>query len=181
VIPKTERDELRRIVRGDFKALKEEITVRQAELEADIEKRIATRFMAHESVLTTTSLKIREIVENANLAIAAAAAECQRECEGYDVRFLPLTVASVRLVREKRDELRRAMLADLEARVAQAKAKMGRQEIDLLKRLSVEALESGEAKAFLAEIPKVSELVPASRLAELEAEFDSSQKDGSTS
>ncbi len=45
---------------------------------------------------------------------------------------------------------------------------LDRQEADLLRSLSVGALESEEAHRFLAAIPTVSELVPAARLAELE-------------
>jgi hypothetical protein len=170
-MPKGERDELRRIVRGDFKSLREEIEVRQAELLAEIEKRVAERFMAHESTIAQATEKIQDIVNRANQEMVGVARECQAECDGYAVQLERLFPPSIRIVREQRNEMRRAMIADLEARVAQAKAKMSRQEIELLKRLSVGALVSAEAQAFLAEIPKVSELVPDTRLAELEAQF----------
>lgn len=170
-ITKGEREELRRIVRGDFKALKAEIGVRQAELIAEIEKRVAQRFVGHEETLKKAHSRIAAIVEQANAQIDEIAAECQRECEGYVVTLNPLDVPHIRLIRERRDEMRRAMLADLEARVAHANARMQRQEIDLLKKLSSGVLESDEAKDFLTEIPSVAELVPSSRLAELEAQF----------
>lgn len=170
-ITKGERDELRRIVRGDFKALKAEIGVRQAELVAEIEKRVAQRFIGHEETIQKAHSKIAAIVEQANDQMNEVALECQRDCEGYIVQLEPFYPPKLRFVREKRDEMRRAMLADLEARVAHATARMQRQEVDLLKKLSSGALESDEAKAFLTEIPTVAELVPASRLAELEAQF----------
>lgn len=170
-ITKGERDELRRIVRGDFKALKSEIGVRQAELIAEIEKRVAQRFVGHEETIQKATAKVAEIIDQANGQMAEVALECQRDCEGYVVQFEHLYPPRLMFVREKRDEMRRAMLADLDARVAHANARMQRQEIDLLKKLSSGALESEEAKAFLTEIPSVAELVPSSRLAELEAQF----------
>ena len=45
---------------------------------------------------------------------------------------------------------------------------LDRQEADLLRTLAVGALESEEARAFLAAIPTVGQLVPAARLAELD-------------
>jgi hypothetical protein len=170
-ITKGERDELRRIVRGDFKALKAEIGVRQAELEAEIEKRVAQRFVGHEETIQKAQARLAEIAEQANAQIGDVVLELQRHCDGYTVYADPFTAPRLRFHREKRDEMRRAMLADLEARVAHANARMQRQEIDLLKKLSFGALESTEAKAFLTEIPTVAELVPVSRLAALEAQF----------
>lgn len=170
-ITKGERDELRRIVRGDFKALTEEIGVRQKELYAEIEKRVATRFMAHEEVIAETDLKVAQVVAEANARIQTVLMECQKQCDGYSLHWLPLISPRLGLVREKRDEMRRAMIADVDARVAHARARMKRQEVELLKRLSVGVLESTDAKAFLTEIPTVAELVPASRLQELEGQF----------
>lgn len=48
----------------------------------------------------------------------------------------------------------------------------------MLRTLAVGAIESEEARAFLAAIPSVSELVPAARLAELEASMTDDDKDG---
>ena len=175
-ISKGERDELRRIVRGDFKALRSEVDVREAELRAEIEKRVAQRFIGHEETIHKAREKVQAIIDEANAKMGEAALECQRDCEGYVVHLEPLFPPQLRFVREKRDEMRRAMLADLEARVAQAKARMQRQEVDLLKKLSSGALESDEAKAFLREIPTVAELVPESRLLELEAQFGGEER-----
>jgi hypothetical protein len=171
-ISKGERDELRRIVRGDFKALIEEIDVRRAEMMAEIEKRVAARFQAHEGKIAETEALIDTIVSTANDEIVLVLRSCQEACDGYAVQAEKLHRPRVYFVREKRDEMRRAMIADLDARFAQAKARMHRQEIDLLKKLSVGALASDEAHTFLSEIPKASELVSDARLAELEAQFD---------
>lgn len=49
--------------------------------------------------------------------------------------------------------------------------RLSRQEADLLSELAIGVLESAEARAFLGAIPTVGELVPAARLAQLEAQF----------
>jgi hypothetical protein len=65
--------------------------------------------------------------------------------------------------------LRREANADLSAKVKAALLKLDRDEADLLRNLSMEAIESEEARSFLSRIPSVGELVPAARLVELEA------------
>ena len=171
-ISKGERDELRRVVRGDFKALGMEVDVRRAELLAEIERRVAQRFMAHEDAIEKANLLVAEVVNEANAHVAAALDEAARSASGYELHWVPLSLPRLVWKREGRDEMRRAMIADVDARVVQAKARMARQETDLLKKLSTGALESDLARAFLSEIPAVAELVPDTRLAELEAAFD---------
>jgi hypothetical protein len=53
--------------------------------------------------------------------------------------------------------------------VAGAKLRLNRQEADLLRDISLGALESDEARQFLTGIPAAAELVPLARMAELEA------------
>jgi len=170
-ITKGEREELRRIVRGDFKALKMEIDVRRAEMVAEIEKRVASRFMAHEEKIAEAEATIAEIAQEANAKLRRVVMDVQEACDGYAVTCRPFAAPAIFLKRERREEMRTAMIADLDARCAHASAQMARQENDLLKKLASGALESQEAKAFLMEIPKVSQLVPASRLEEFEKQF----------
>lgn len=177
-IGKGERDELRRVVRGDFRALKMEVDVRRAEMLAEIERRVADRFRANEDVLAAVELEVMEIVNEANARLSGAVNRAAEKAAGYELAWMPLSPPRMSWRREKRDELRRAMIADLDARVSAAVAVMARQENDLLKRLSTDALESDAAHAFLESIPKVAELVPESRLAELEAQFDDGGDDG---
>jgi hypothetical protein len=177
-ITKGERDELRRVVRGDFKALGMEVDVRRAEMLAEIERRVAARFRAHEEALAEVDLEVMQIVNETNARIAGLLNRAAEKASGYDLHWVPLSPPRLAWQREKRDEMRRAMIADLDARVAQARASMARQETDLLKSLSTGALESAAAHAFLTSIPKVAELVPDSRLAELEASFDDGPDDG---
>src|SRR5262245_47265415 len=131
-ITKGERDELRRIVRGDFKALRMEIGVRRAELMAELERNVAARFRADEEAVSDADLAIAGIVSEANARITAELDKAARRAQGYEVRWMPLAPPRIQWEREKRDELRRAMIADLDARIAHADAVMARQENDLL-------------------------------------------------
>lgn len=170
-IAKGERDELRRIVRGDIKALIAEMGQRQRELLAEVEQRVAHRFEPSEEAGRKLGRRIAEIITDANEAIGIAVGEAEKEADGYKAEYAPLGYPRIYWKPEKREEMRRALIADLDARIGNAKLRLQRQEIDLLKRLSMEALESTSARAFLTEIPTVAELVPSSRLAELEAQF----------
>jgi len=172
-ITKGEREELRRVVRGDFKALRLEIGVRRAELLADIERAIAMRFRANEDAIAAADLEITGIVREANARISRVLETAARSADGYELRWQPLATPLLRWERQQRDELRRAMIADLDARIIAAQATMARQENNLLKELSTGALSSPSATAFLERIPTVAALVPESRLAELEEAFAS--------
>lgn len=61
-ISKGERDELRRVVRTDFKVLDREIGVREAELAAEIEQAIARRFEPSETALAAAQAQIAVLV-----------------------------------------------------------------------------------------------------------------------
>ncbi len=67
-----------------------------------------------------------------------------------------------------RSQTHAALIAAIPNQVGDAKLKLARQEMDLLRDLSVGALKSEQAQQFLASIPSVGELVPRVRLAELE-------------
>lgn len=176
-ISKGERDELRRVVRTDFKVLAEEMTIREAEMQADIEQRIATRFLPSDEAIAAAEREAAAVVSDANVAIAAVMAELAKNADGYTIDWQRLAAPRILAMPVKRQEMRRAALAELRARVVGAKAKVHRQEADLLKSLASGALESEEARSFLAAIPSVAELVPAARLAELEAQFDDRSSD----
>ena len=49
---------------------------------------------------------------------------------------------------------------------------LDRQEADLLQSLALQTIETDAARQFLAAIPSLGDLVPAARLAEIEAAFD---------
>lgn len=178
MITKAERTELRSIVRQQFKVLRAEIGQRQAEMRSEIEARIVERYRDVDEQRAQLTWKANEILDAASreitdLFIGAGAdrGDPYRDPEISIER--PIRVAMERIAwnTEDRVQLRRAMHSAVEADIRAALLRLDRQEADLLRTLSVGALESAEAQAFLASIPTVGELVPAARLAELEAQF----------
>lgn len=174
-ITKGERTELRSIVRQQFKVLRHEVLQRQAELMADLEGQIGDRYSDEDKAWADAAHLAHEAVMEANRRVNDAFRDLTGEAHierAYVHAMLPEKPIRHRLV------IRREAAARLEAQVKGALLKLDRQEADLLRTLAIGALESDEAHGFLSAIPTVSELVPAARLAELEAEFGDSDDDG---
>ena len=93
--------------------------------------------------------------------------------KGYQVKggSERIWISAPRLEQPTKDkhQLRRVADSKIAAQVKAALLKLDRDEADMLRTLAVGAIESEEARAFLAAIPTVGELVPAARLAEIEA------------
>lgn len=168
-ITKTERAELRSVVRQQFKVLRDEVEQRQAELVADIEKQVAEQWAGRDEQLAALKDEALRLAEEANKALREfVAADPERKA----LAVFGFTAPDIRHRVEdaqQRNLLRTAAVSDLRARVGAALVKLGRQEADLLRTLAVGALETDEAHGFLTGIPSVAELVPASRLREIEA------------
>ena len=62
--------------------------------------------------------------------------------------------------------------SNLESKVREALADLDRQEANMLRQLTLDAIEGDAARKFFEGIPTISALVPMSRLAELEASFE---------
>ena len=182
MITKGERGELRSIVRQQFKVLRSETEQRKAELIAEMEGRISDHY-------TDVDQKRQDLMWKCNEICEAASRQITDLLRGEEVdrgrgigaqRFEEITVnrpVRVQMERidwstEERVQRRRALAAAIEADIKGALMRLERQEADLLRTLAVGAIESEEARAFLTAIPSVAELVPASRLAELEAQFE---------
>jgi hypothetical protein len=168
MITKTERAELRTLIRQRFKVLRAEVEVRRAELVDELERRIVAKFAADDKAWADAMYLIDEAVREAN----RKANDIMRglNVEGYDVsrEYSIVTARSVNQPKQERNQLHRQGEARIDAQVKTAQLQLDRQEADLLTRLIAGALESDEARAFLGEIPTVSALVPADRLLELE-------------
>lgn len=169
MISKAERAELRSIVRGQFKVLRSEIEHRRAELNAENERVIAEQFADEDRSRAAIADKISEIVGVAERECTDALVNGVDGGCGYSIRR-PVRLDRPRLdwPDDDRKRLRRQMLADLEAKVRNASVRLDRQEADLLRTLAVDAIESDEARAFLAAIPTVGQLVPSTAMPELD-------------
>lgn len=168
-INKTERQELKSIVRQQMKVLRAEVEQRKAELLADVDEQIAEKFTDDDKRWADAAHLAHEAVMEANRKVNDAYRDLvgERHVERmYVGASLPQKPARERTV------LRHMAASRIDEQVRGALLRLQRQEADLLRTLAVGALESSEAQAFLSQIPTVSELVPAARLAELEASLD---------
>ena len=169
-ISKGERTELRSVVKGQFKVLRQELLVRQAELVAEMDGQIAHAFADRDIARQAFEDELHDITAESNAKLRAAFANRNFDITGYP--GVEYAVPRFRWGDDGRQERRRAALSEIEARVKAAGLHLDRQEADLLRTLSVGALESAEAQAFLSSIPTIGQLVPAQRLAALEAGLD---------
>lgn len=164
---KADRHELRQVIKSQFAVLRSEVAERAGELLVELEVEIEERFRAERHRRRAVEDRVAAIFE-------AASREATDVLVGEDVGITVNQPFRVRLTAipwpdDGSQRMRMTGRATIDARVRQARLKLERQEADLLRSLAVDAIESDAAQRFLANIPSVGELVPAPRLAELEA------------
>lgn len=170
-----ERRELRSVVRSQFKVLRGEVEQRRKELAAEAAEQVRRRYATADKTVDDLNWKIEQITDQANKDIRDAVKAIQGESDSGTWNWSgPLHAPKVGHEREDRYALNAALGSGINAQASAALLTLERQEADLLRRLALGALESDEARTFLAAIPSVGELVPASRLQEIEAAFDDS-------
>lgn len=176
LIPPGERRELRSVVRSQFKVLRTEVKQRQSELVAQAERQLMERYRDEDKRQDDLNFRVREIVSQANRDIGDLLREHSDGEEGgrFDGLFM-MRAPSIRRRDESRSQLHSAFIAGIKAQVETALLALDRQEADLLRQLALESLESAEAQEFLGRIPTVADLVPATRLREIEASFDAAR------
>lgn len=178
MITKAERAELRALVKQRFRVLRADIEQREHELLAELEDRLNAKLADEEKAWADVAFLIGQAADEAN----RKANDLVREHVGRErwpregrIVYCHDAAAIRRAVSEAgpgRVQLRRTGQAHITATIKGAQLELDRQEVDLLTRLATTAMESEEAIEFLAGIPTVSSLVPASRLLELERSLD---------
>lgn len=169
---KTERDALTSLVKQRFRLLRQDIEVRKAEMIVDLDRRLDGQFAA-----------AAKAWDDAMYQIQLARDECNRQvndhlrgyCAQVGADYPDKSDYSMVEVRGylnpipgQRQTARRTAMADIDAVEAKARYELARVENQLLTDLLTDALESSDAKVFMARIPAVSTLmVPTARLAEL--------------
>lgn len=165
---KADRQQLQTLIRRRFRVLRSDIEQRQAELLADMETQISQRYADDDQTWKAARHEVHEAILEANRRVNDA----WRRAIGDDheeADYVRMIGVPPQRTAAERHQLRRTAIARIDEQVHDAKLKLERQEVELLERLLVGGLESDEARAFLDTIPTVGELVPASRLAELDA------------
>lgn len=176
MITKGERTELKTIVRQQFKVLRAECDQREAELMSNVEDELRTRFATDDQAWNTCTHKVHEAVMEANRQINDALHEAGYQARGASERMWVQT-PMIRKPEEDETQLRRVARTHIYEQTKAAKLQLDRQEADMLRTLAIGALESEEAHNFLKSIPLVGELIPAARLAELEAQIEHSDNE----
>lgn len=170
---KTERTELKSVVRNQFRVLRREVEQRKDELLAEAYAEVERRTRQDEDERAVVDFEVSEAVSECNRMIndILRAHDMMHE-DGRDREFIQEPHLWGRFMGgTKKDQLSQAARLDLQAHVKDALTRIDRQEADLLRDLAVGSLESDEAKMFLSQIPLVAQLVPKVRLAEIEAAF----------
>lgn len=168
MITKSERAELRTLVRQQFRVLREEVVARQSELIAQSEREVTEKYAERDAAWEDVLHEVGEAEREANRRVNDALYR-----HGFVQRSSSeRSWVSINLKDQPPDggrmELRREAQARIRAKVSAALMELNRREADTLRDLAIGALESEEARAFLTSIPTVGDLVPAVRLAELE-------------
>lgn len=172
-----ERRELRTVVRQRMKVLRADVAQRRMELIAEAEQRLRERYRDQDKSIEDLNFRIAEITEQASREITDLILAARGEQDGVSIRRpVRLQVPRISSHVEDRPQLHRALISGIESQVKTALLELDRQEADLLQELAMQTLETSAARAFLAAIPSVAELVPTARLREIEAAFDEAKE-----
>ncbi len=160
-ISKGEREELRGILNGRRRLAKKVIEQRAAELLADAEQQLATRYKIDAAAW-------RDLSAAAEDAVKKADAELAHRCRtlGIPAEFRPelslwWSSRGENGDIKRRAELRKVAVTRIKEMAKQAEVQMETRALDGLELLARSALESAEAQQFLASMPNVEALMPA--------------------
>jgi hypothetical protein len=171
---KSDRADLRSLIRQRFKVLRADVAARGAELESDLDRVLDDRYAAEEKKWAEAVALIEEAAREANrkandILRSLDLVEMRNVLNGNDYSIV--SVRGMTMPVRQRERHRQEGLRRIEVTIQNALLELERQEANLLERLMLDGLESDAAREFLASIPTVTSLVPASRLLELESQF----------
>jgi len=158
---KAERDELAKLLKARARVANRVVEQRAAELLAYVEEKLAAQYEIDDAAW-------KDVTATARKAAQAADAEIARRCRqrGIPKRFRP-SIGTYWLDRgenfapRRRAELRKVAETRIDALAKQARVAIETTALDGVTKLVAGALESAEARAFLAAMPSVEALMPA--------------------
>jgi hypothetical protein len=159
-----DRRELRSLIKKQFAILRNDVKRRKDELVGEIESELLRRYRQQD-----------ERIEQARRDLSAAKRDYETVCQqimGALQELEPTLSLSVGynglLVSDpSRSQLHKALIASVPQQIADASTRLDQQELNLLRELTIGALDSDAAQQFLGRIPTVGELVPKARISEL--------------
>jgi hypothetical protein len=169
-----ERRELRSVVRGQFKVLRAEVDRRKEELHGEIEAELLRRYREQDDAIAAARAEVAEAQQEYLRAIERIGRSLKDAHPELEVEAGRTSAGTVRFgaADPHRQQEHRAAVASIPSKIGDAKLRLDRAEQDMLRELSAGALQTDEARAFLAKIPSVGELVPRAVLAEIEARLE---------
>jgi len=170
-----ERRELRSIVKGQFKVLRAEVKRRQQEMVAEVEQEILNRYREQDVAIAEAQEEARREVDDCVRRVIEIGQRLQAAHPTLVVKAGQSRYSGdIRLDADdpNRSQLHRAAIAAIPDKIGDANLALDRQEMNLLRDLSAGALSSEAARKFLDSIPSVGELVPRTRLREIESSLN---------
>ncbi len=164
---KGERDELAKILKRRARVAKSAVAQRKAELLADVERQLATQHKADDAAWAHITRAVAQAIKDGNGVILA-----EVRARGFPAAFAPKLVLAWSSRGEngaasRRAELRKVAQTRLDVMEKEAKVAIETAELEGLTRLATGALTSDDARAFLAAMPSLKELMPALSVADL--------------
>jgi hypothetical protein len=166
---KAERADLFKLVRARERVAKTATSGRAAELKADFEQQLATRYTPDDDPVWKEAYRIAEEAEKVSQA------QVEQRCK--ELGIPEWAAPEVRMiwygrgenaVKERRQELRKVAYSRIEAIEKAAKAEIERTSVDIQTKLIATGLASQLAKTFLEQMPSAEELMPKLALGEIE-------------
>jgi hypothetical protein len=157
---KGERDELAVVVRMRAKVARAEVDTRRATVVAEAEARLATIFKAQDARWAVALADARRKVDDANARIKAELTEAGVPDELHPGVGMYFYGRGENDTAARRAELRRVVATRADANARVAKDAVNRWEMEARTDLASRALESGEARAWLEQLPSVAQLMP---------------------
>lgn len=161
-----DRRELRALVKKQFTVLRNDVKRRKDELKSEIESELLRRYREQDDRITQARKEVaaaKRVYEDSVRQIIDALKELDPGLDaniGYN--------GTLFVSDSNRSQLHAALIASIPQQIADASTKLDQQELDLLRDLTIGALDTEAARNFLSRIPTVGQLVPKARLAELE-------------
>jgi hypothetical protein len=170
-----ERRELRALTKKQFAVLRAEVKRRTEEMKSEVETELLRRYRSQDQAVAAATAEVDELTRDVGRQLRAIA---DRLTDLHPELQVEVGISYNRLTLRAGDptraQLHRAAIDAIPTKIANAATRLDQQELDLLRDLTVGALTTDEAQAFLARIPTVGVLVPTARLPEIEwAEPDS--------
>lgn len=160
---KTDRKELTSVVRSEFKILRNELRNREMQLASKIraELEAEAKDATQEAIAAAAALEERaDQLERDATALVREMREQGLEPQGYRGSIIRIDFDN-RWQAKDIDRRVQQQLNAIKTQRGAAELQLDRNEQDLVKELSVGALETEEAKTFLAKIPTLDQLLPA--------------------